>query len=30
MSFSGLKDAKERAALILYMNNNTDTPLPLQ
>jgi len=30
MSFAGLKDAKERAALILYMNNNTDTPLPLQ
>jgi len=30
MSFAGLKDAKERAALILYMNNNTDIPLPLQ
>ena len=30
MSFAGLKDAKERSALILYMNNNTDTPLPLQ
>jgi cytochrome c len=30
MSFAGLKNAKERAALILYMNNNTDIPLPLQ
>ena len=29
MSFAGLKDAKERAALILYMNKNTDNPLPL-
>ena len=30
MSFVGLKNAKERAAVILYMNENTDSPLPLQ
>ena len=30
MSFAGLKNAKERAAVILYMNENTDSPLPLQ
>ena len=30
MSFMGLKSAKERAAVILYMNENTDNPLPLQ
>ena len=30
MSFMGLKKEKERAAIILYMNNNTDNPLPLQ
>ena len=30
MSFAGLKDAKERAAVILYMNENTNSPLPLQ
>ena len=30
MSFAGLKKEKERAAVILYMNNNTDSPLPLQ
>ena len=30
MSFAGLKNAKERAALILYMNENTDSPIPLQ
>ena len=30
MSFVGLKKAKDRAAVILYMNENTDTPLPLQ
>ena len=30
MSFVGLKKEKERAAVILYMNNNTDSPLPLQ
>ena len=29
MSFAGLKNAKERAAVILYMNENTDSPLPL-
>ena len=30
MSFVGLKKAKERAAVILYMNENTNSPLPLQ
>ena len=30
MTFVGLKKETERAAVILYMNNNTDTPLPLQ
>jgi len=30
MSFAGLKKAKDRAAVILYMNENTDAPLPLQ
>ena len=30
MSYAGLKNAKERAALILYMNENTDSPIPLQ
>ena len=29
MSFAGLKNAKERAAVILYMNENADKPLPL-
>ena len=29
MSFVGLKNEKERAAVILYMNENTDNPLPL-
>ena len=29
MSFAGLKNAKERAAVILYMNENTDSPLSL-
>ena len=29
MSFTGLKNAKDRAAVILYMNENTDNPLPL-
>ena len=28
MSFAGLKDAKERAAIILYMNTNSSSPLP--
>tara|TARA_B100001996_G_scaffold366913_1_gene338071 strand:- start:334 stop:864 length:531 start_codon:yes stop_codon:yes gene_type:complete len=30
MSYAGLKSAKDRASLILYMNENTDNPLPLQ
>ena len=30
MSFVGLKKAKERAAVILYMNENTNSPLSLQ
>jgi cytochrome c len=30
MSFIGLKSGKERAAVILYMNNNSDSPLSLQ
>ena len=30
MSFAGLKNVKDRAAIILYMNENTDSPLPLQ
>ena len=29
MSFAGLKNAKDRAAVILYMNENSDNPLPL-
>jgi len=29
MSFAGLKNEKERAAVILYMNENTDAPLLL-
>ena len=29
MSFMGLKNAKERAAVIRYMNENSDNPLPL-
>jgi len=29
MSFAGLKDPKERAAVILYMNEKTKNPLPL-
>ena len=29
MSFAGLKSAKDRAAVILYMNENSDSPLPL-
>tara|TARA_B110000438_G_scaffold261801_1_gene272736 strand:- start:2099 stop:2629 length:531 start_codon:yes stop_codon:yes gene_type:complete len=29
MSFAGLKKAKDRAAVILYLNENTDNPLPL-
>ena len=30
MSYDGLKSEKERAAVILYMNQNTNNPLPLQ
>ena len=30
MSFAGLKNAKDRAAVILYMNENTNSPLQLQ
>ena len=30
MSYAGLKKAKDRAAVILYMNENTNSPLPLQ
>ena len=30
MSYSGLKKAKERAAVILYMNENTNNPLPIK
>ena len=30
MSFAGLKNAKDRAAIILYMNENTDSPLKLK
>ena len=30
MSFAGLKKPVERAAVILYMNQNTDSPLSLQ
>ena len=29
-SFAGLKDSKERAAVILYMNENSNNSLPLQ
>jgi len=30
MPFAGLKNAKERAAVILFLNENTNSPLPLQ
>ena len=30
MSFAGLKNAKDRAAIILFFNENTNNPLPLQ
>ena len=30
MSFAGLKNATDRAAVILYMNENSDNPLPLE
>ena len=29
MSFAGLKNVKDRAAVILYMNENTASPLPI-
>ncbi len=29
MSFAGLKNIKERAAVILYMNENSSSPLPI-
>ena len=29
MSFAGISSSKNRAAVILYMNKNTDNPLPL-
>ena len=29
MSYAGLKSEKERAAIILYMNENTNSPLPI-
>ena len=29
MSFAGLKKARDRASVILYMNENTNNPLPL-
>ena len=30
MSFAGIKKENERAAVILYMNKNSDNPLPIQ
>ena len=30
MSYAGLKSEKERAAVILYMNENTNSPLPIE
>ena len=30
MAYAGLKSEKERAAVILYMNENTNSPLPVQ
>ena len=30
MSFAGLKKVKDRASVILYMNENTNSPLPIQ
>ena len=30
MSFAGLKKETERAAIIIYLNKNSDNPLPLQ
>ena len=30
MAFAGLKNAKDRASVILYLNKNTANPVPLQ
>jgi cytochrome c len=30
MSFAGMKKPEDRAAVILWMNENSDSPLPLQ
>jgi len=30
MAFAGLKNQKDRASLILYMNNQSDQPLPIK
>ena len=30
MSFAGLKNSTDIAAVILYMNENTDSPLPIK
>ncbi len=30
MSYAGLKSAEERAAVIVFMNQNSDNPIPLQ
>ena len=30
MAYAGLKSENERAAVILYMNENTNSPLPVQ
>ena len=30
MAFAGLKNEKDRASVILYMNQNSDSPLPLK
>tara|TARA_B100000686_G_C16423928_1_gene778610 strand:- start:212 stop:739 length:528 start_codon:yes stop_codon:yes gene_type:complete len=30
MSYAGLKSAEERAAVIVFMNKNSDNPIPLQ
>ena len=29
MAFAGLKKEKDRASVILFMNENSDSPLPL-
>ena len=29
MAFAGLKKEKDRASILLFMNQNTDNPLPL-